>query len=42
MLSIVGPNLSQVCAYMDTKFTTGNNTKEFFMKLGFNELGDMV
>jgi len=35
-LSIIGPNLSQVCKYIDTKFSTGDGTKDFFMRLGYS------
>lgn len=35
ILSIVEPNLSQICVYMQNKFTTGAGTSDFFSKLGY-------
>ena len=41
-ISLIGPNLSQICAYVDTKISTGAGTQDFFNKLGFSELGNLT
>jgi hypothetical protein len=41
-LSILGPTLSQVCAYMDTKLATGAGTYDFFSKMGWSKMGNLT
>jgi hypothetical protein len=42
VLSILGPTLSQVCAYMDTKLATGAGTNDFFSKMGWSQMGSLT
>lgn len=41
-LSILGPNLSQVCSYMGNKFSTGAGTADFFSKMGWSKIGALT
>jgi hypothetical protein len=41
-LALLGPNLSQVCSYMETKFATGAGTQDFFAKMGWSQFGQLT
>jgi len=38
-MSAVGPNLSQMCAYIDTRLATGTGTVDFLTKMGWSQFG---